>query len=90
MTAAEELAWAQAEHVARLADLTDRTPEGLRRAQANAEARRKAVGLSRSQAASAVLEAGRVRRREEMRAAAVSPMGPTGGGDAPPSEKGQQ
>lgn len=80
MTYEEELAWAQAEHVARLADLTDRTPEGLQRAQKNAEARRKAAGLSRSQAASLVLEAGRVRRREEMRAAARGVAIPDGGG----------
>jgi predicted transcriptional regulator len=66
MTYEEELAWAQTEHQARITDLQDRTPEGLRRAQENAERRRKAAGLSRSQAASLVHEAGRVRRSNEM------------------------
>jgi predicted transcriptional regulator len=65
MTYEEELAWAQTEHQARITDLQDRTPEGLRRAQESAERRRKAAGLSRSQAASLVHEAGRVRRRNE-------------------------
>jgi hypothetical protein len=69
MTEAEGLAWAVAEHDLRVADLSDRTAEGLRRAQQNAEARRKAAGLSRSQAAALVAEAGRVRRLEAMRAA---------------------
>jgi hypothetical protein len=70
MTYEEEIAWAQGEHLARLKDLEDRTPEGLHRAQANAEARRKPVGLSLSRAATLVREAGVNRRREEMRAAA--------------------
>jgi peroxiredoxin len=71
MTYEEELAWAQAEHIARIADLRDRTPEGLSRAQSNAEARRKAVGLSSSRVAMLVKDAGSIRRREEMRAAAT-------------------
>lgn len=76
MTYEEELSWAQAEHVARLADLEDRTPEGLKRAQQNAEARRKSVGLSLSKAASLVREAGRLRRSEAMRAATPLPTNP--------------
>jgi hypothetical protein len=41
MTYEEELAWAQTEHQARITDLQDRTPEGLRRAQESAERSRK-------------------------------------------------
>ena len=63
MTADEALAWGAAEHAARIADLADRTPEGLKRAQNAAEQRRKAIGASRSQAAMMVSDAGRARRR---------------------------
>ncbi len=63
MTRDEELEWGTAEKAARIADLTVRTPEGLRAAQANAEARRKAAGLSRSRATELVMEAGRNERR---------------------------
>ena len=64
----EELAWAQAEHLARLEDFKVRTPDGLRQAQENAEQRRKVAGLSRSRAASLVHEAGHLRRAEALRA----------------------
>lgn len=63
MTAAEMLAWGHAEHAARIADLADRTPSGLKRAQEAAETRRKAIGASRSAAAAMVADAGRARRR---------------------------
>lgn len=63
MTYEEELAWGREEQAKRIADLAVRTPEGLKAAQANAEARRKAVGLSRSRAASLVIEASRELRR---------------------------
>ena len=63
MTVEQMNAWGAAEHAARMQDLTDRTPEGLARAQANAEARRKAIGASRSAAATMVSDASRARRR---------------------------
>ena len=65
MTADEALAWGADEHAARVADLADRTPGGLQRAQEAAERRRKAIGASRSQAAAMVSDAGRARRRAE-------------------------
>jgi len=70
MTVEQMNAWGAAEHAARMQDLTDRTPEGLARAQANAEARRKAIGASRSAAATMVSDASRARRRAEMSGAA--------------------
>lgn len=63
MTHEEELEWGRQEQRARIADLAVRTTEGLKAAQANAEARRKAAGLSRSRAADLVLAAGREMRR---------------------------
>lgn len=63
MTDAELLAWGAAESEARKADLTVRSAEGLRVAQANAETRRKAIGASRNQAADAVIRANREARR---------------------------
>lgn len=63
MTRDEELEWGVTEKAARIADLAVRTPEGLRAAQANAESRRKAAGLSRSKAAELVMEASRNERR---------------------------
>lgn len=62
MTSEQMLAWGLAEKAARIADLQDRTPEGLQRAQANAERRRKAIEASRSAAASLVLDASRAQR----------------------------
>ena len=49
--------------------------EGLARAQANAEARRKAIGASRSAAATMVSDASRARRRAEMFGAARATEG---------------
>lgn len=57
MTDAEQLAWGRAEREARTADLRLRGAEGLRRAQTNAEARRKVIGATRSQAARLVARA---------------------------------
>lgn len=91
MTCEEELAWAQAEHIARLADLEDRTPDGLKRAQNNAEARRKAAGLTRSQAARLVHGAGRVRRDEALRVAGAAGAVPDPAiAGVPVSQKGQR
>ena len=68
MTRDEEIAWGRAEQALRIVDLAVRTPEGLRVAQANAEVRRKAAGLTRTQAATLVAEASREIRRQEFRA----------------------
>lgn len=62
MTAEQMLAWGRAEQLQRIEDLKDRTPEGLRKAQANAEQRRKAIGASRSVAATLVMDASRAAR----------------------------
>jgi uncharacterized protein (DUF952 family) len=70
MTREEELSWGEAERLARIADLSVRTREGLIVAQTNAETRRKAAGLSRGQAAALVIEANRNLRRS---AAATEP-----------------
>jgi hypothetical protein len=72
MTPEQMLAWGAAEHQARMADLTDRTAEGLNRAQANCEVRRKAIGASLSAAASMVRDASVARRREQFRASQES------------------
>ncbi|MDG9972955.1 hypothetical protein [Stenotrophomonas sp. GD04032] len=63
MTAEQMLAWGLEESEARQADLRVRTAEGLAAAQANAEARRKLIGASRSAAASMVIDANRHARR---------------------------
>lgn len=70
MSHAEMMAWGAAEGEARIADLRERSAEGLKRAQENAEQRRKAVGLTRSQAASIVSEALRAKRIAAARGAA--------------------
>lgn len=64
MTPEQMLAWGKAEHAARIADLSIRTPEGLAAAQKNAEARRKAIGASRSAASAMVIDATRAMRQE--------------------------
>ena len=64
MTAEQMLAWGEQERRARIDDLKDKTPEGLKRAQANARARRLAIGASDSAAASMVADAGRAARRK--------------------------
>ncbi len=63
MTDADMLAWGAAESDARKADLSVRSAEGLRVAQANAERRRKAINASVSQAANMVIRANREARR---------------------------
>lgn len=62
MTAEQMLAWGRAEQLQRLEDLKDRTPAGLRTAQANAEQRRKAIGAGRSVAATLCMDASRADR----------------------------
>lgn len=58
MNASELLAWGSVESATRKAELAAvRSAEDLKLVQRAAEARRKAVGLSRSQAASAVSDA---------------------------------
>ena len=64
MTAEQKLAWGEQERRARIDDLKDKTPAGLKRAQANARARRLAIGASDSAAASMVADAGRAARRK--------------------------
>lgn len=63
MTGEQMLEWGKAESAARQADLTVRSAEGLRQAQANAETRRKAIGASRNAAADMVICANRQVRR---------------------------
>lgn len=64
MTEAQMLEWGKAEGTARKADLeANRTAEGLKTAQDNAEARRKQIGASRGQAADMVVLASRQARR---------------------------
>jgi hypothetical protein len=72
MTPEQMQAWGVAERKARMADLEVRGAEGLRQAQANCEARRKAIGASKSAAASMVLDASRQERRAAFRAATGS------------------
>ena len=67
MTDSERDAWGDSEANFRMVDLSDRTAEGLRMAQANAERRRNAVGASRVGAAEAVSTALRNRRIAESR-----------------------
>lgn len=69
MTPEQMLAWGHAERAARMADMEERTPEGLRAAQANAKTRRLAIGASAGQAAQMVVEANRDARRTEFDAA---------------------
>lgn len=64
MTTEQRHEWGERERQARINDLKDKTPEGLKRAQANARARRLAIGASDSAAASMVADAGRVARRK--------------------------
>lgn len=68
MTPAQMLAWGHAEREARMADLSVRTPAGLKLAQDNAAARRRAIGASTSVAASMVQDASRENRLNEQRA----------------------
>lgn len=63
MTDAQALAWGRAESIARKADLQIRSAEGLKQAQANAEARRKLIGATRGEAADIVIRANREARR---------------------------
>lgn len=63
MSHEEELAWGEREADARMRDLMVRSREGLIAAQDNAEARRKAAGLSRNRAAELVSYATRRRRQ---------------------------
>jgi hypothetical protein len=56
------IAWGREEHAARLEDLKDRSEAGLARAQAAAKARRKAAGLTVSEAATAIRMAATERR----------------------------
>lgn len=63
MTDAEMLAWGAAESSARQSDLSVRSSEGLRTAQANAERRRKAIGATIGQAADMVIRANREAKR---------------------------
>jgi hypothetical protein len=63
MTDADMLAWGAAESAARQADLSVRSAEGLRTAQANAERRRKDIGATIGQAADMVIRANREARR---------------------------
>lgn len=64
MTEQELMEWGTREAEQRKADLlADRSLNGLMRAQEAAEKRRKAVGLSRTEATRAVINANRVIRR---------------------------
>ena len=63
MTSEQRMAWGVAEAAARIADLSIRSAEGLWAAQANAEARRTAIGASRSAATEMVIAANREKRR---------------------------
>lgn len=71
MTAEQMLAWGRAEQLQRIEDLKDRTPAGLRTAQANAEQRRKAIGAGRSVAATLVMDASRANRIANARKSAA-------------------
>ncbi|MBB1599517.1 hypothetical protein [Variovorax sp. UMC13] len=73
MTEAEKLAWGAAESKRRIADLADRTADGLRAAQRNAAARRHAIGASLGQAADMVILANRAARLTAHRLEARSP-----------------
>lgn len=73
MTEPEQLAWGAAESARRIADLADRTAEGLRAAQRNATARRRAIGASLGQAADMVILANRAARLSAHRQEARSP-----------------
>lgn len=61
MSDEERLAWGAKEADARMRDLSVRTAEGLRAAQANARRRAQAAGMTRTQAARAVADALRAR-----------------------------
>jgi len=63
MTSEQRMAWGVAEAAARIADLSIKSAEGLKAAQANAEARRKVIGASRSAATEMVMDATREKRR---------------------------
>nr|WP_041296562.1 hypothetical protein [Janthinobacterium sp. Marseille] len=63
MSEDELMIWARKEHAQRLIDLQNRTAAGLKNAQDAAESRRKIVGLTKGQAANAVAEVSRERRR---------------------------
>lgn len=63
MTDAQMLEWGTSEAAARIRDLELRGPDGLRRAQENAEQRRKAIGATKTQAANLVIAANRAPRR---------------------------
>jgi hypothetical protein len=63
MTHAEQLEWGRLERAQRMRDLEVRGAYGLRAAQDAAEARRKAIGATRSQAGYAVIEARRAATR---------------------------
>jgi len=67
MTPEQITQWGRAEADARIADLSVRSPDGLIAAQRNASARRRAIGATIGQAASAVSDATREKRREDMR-----------------------
>lgn len=65
MTEQELMEWGQREAEQRKADLlTDKSLNGLKRAQEAAEKRRKEVGLTREEATRAVINANRVIRRK--------------------------
>ena len=64
MNEAERLAWGSLESARRVADLDGvKSAEELAKAQAAAEQRRKLIGATREQAASAVADANRAKRR---------------------------
>lgn len=66
MSAAERLAWGQAESAARQADIeADRTLAGLEIAKANARARRWLIGANAGQATNMVVAANRAKRIAE-------------------------
>ena len=67
MTDEELMTWGREESAKRKADLLVRTEQGLFNAQRNAETRRKAVGLTRGQAANAVSQAQRQERIDAAR-----------------------
>lgn len=78
MTEQELMEWGTREAEQRKADLlADRSLNGLKRAQEAAEKRRKAVGLSRTEATRAVINANRVIRRGQ--AAPLSHQSQDGG-----------
>ena len=62
MTEAQRKEWGRIELDARKADLTVRTRGGLKAAQDNAKARRKAIQATRAQATAMVLDATRESR----------------------------